>query len=355
MARNHGRVSVAIWDDADFIALPAGQQRMYMFLLAQRNLNHAGLLPLTMKRWAGKYAGGSEAQVRADLQGLARARFVMVDGDAEEVLIRTLVKNDDIYRQPQIMKRLVEDAQEITSPRLRRALLDELERLPLHELSDEPPGTRAKDPRSVRRIAADSINAIRNAFGAVPANPSPDPSEGVPATLADTLPEGCTEGLGEPSPQGFAMASSRTRTRPAPTPSPLPPIPPTAGNAKNGVAASEPTEPDTPTAQTLVAEWIDSCPQEPPRQVIGQVAKHVGAMLAQRFPVADVRAGLTAWQDRRLNPSALPSIVHELRSGPAPARTLPGRGRPGNPYLDDLRAQFGDNVIAMPAIEAGAS
>lgn len=342
MARNHGRVSTAIWDDEDFIALPPGPQRMYMFLLSQRNLTHAGLLPLTMTRWASRCAGMTPASIKAELQALAAARFVVVDAAAEELLIRTLVKNDLVYKQPRIMQRLVEDAQEITSPKLRAALLAELDRLPLDELSDAP--AAGKDKRSVRQVALDSIRAVRQAYGNPPGDPLPDPSEGVSQTLPDTHPEGSANGTGR--------GSSPTHTRVgAPSPHPLPPtpIPPTAGDAENGDAAQ-------PTTQTLVAEWIDNCGHSPPRQVVGHLAKQVATLLAEGIDPAIVRAGLASWQTRRLHPSALPSVVHEVMSGPAPARASPERRSPGNPYLNLLRDQAaGNNVIALPALERGAS
>lgn len=87
-------------------------------------------------------------------------------------------------------------------------------------------------------------------------------------------------------------------------------VPPTAG-----VVASS-----APSAQTLVAEWIDHCEgKRPPSQVVGQVAKLLGQMLDEGIPGEHVRAGLAAWHDKRLSPSALPSVVHEVRQGPRPA------------------------------------
>lgn len=68
------------------------------------------------------------------------------------------------------------------------------------------------------------------------------------------------------------------------------------------------------TTQTLVAEWIDHCGERPPGDVIGQVAKRVGTMLAEGIPYADVRRGLAAWQAKGIHPSALPSVVHEERT-----------------------------------------
>ncbi|HEY1127262.1 MAG TPA: hypothetical protein VGF83_05835, partial [Actinomycetota bacterium] len=203
MARSHGRIHSAIWSDPDFLALEVGPQRMYMFLLSQPNLNHAGLLPLTMNRWASRCRGMTAAMVRADLEVLAAARFIVLDFEAEELLIRTLVRGDGVYRQPLVMKRLVEDAQEITSAKLRVALLLELARLPFDGLSDEPTGKDKRGP-SVRAVALESTEAIRGAFGDPPALPPPDP----PERVSETLPGGSGDGSPIPSPRTRAHPPS---------------------------------------------------------------------------------------------------------------------------------------------------
>lgn len=332
MPRNHGRISTSIWDDADFIALAAGPQRMYMFLLSQPNLNYAGLLPLTMNRWARKYSGGNATAVRADLLALAEARFIVLDEDIEELTVRTLVKGDGVHRQPRVMQRFVEDAQEITSPKLRAALLVELGRLPLDDLSDKPVGGR--DSRSVRQVAVDSIEAVREAYGDPlgnpsgnpPRNPSPDPSGRVPAshverdierpgaeaseTPGNPSKETPNEGSREGSREGFSRARVHMRAGIPPSPYPLPPIPPTAGPAENGDAAGE------PTAQTLISEWIDHCATRPPGRTISHVSRLLREMLGEGVPPPAVRAGLARWHSASVSdpngkhPSLLPGFVH---------------------------------------------
>jgi hypothetical protein len=71
---------------------------------------------------------------------------------------------------------------------------------------------------------------------------------------------------------------------------------------------------DVPSAQDLVAEWIDHCNgSRPPSRVIGHVAKEIGIMLGEGIPYNDVRNGLGRWHSQGLHPSALASVVHELR------------------------------------------
>ena len=70
------------------------------------------------------------------------------------------------------------------------------------------------------------------------------------------------------------------------------------------------------TAQTLVATWIDHCRARPPSNVIGQIAKHCAALLAEGIDPDAIEAGLAAWHAKGLHPSTLPSVVNEVLNPP---------------------------------------
>lgn len=206
MARTSARILASIWDDPEFLALRSTQQRLYLFLLSQRNLDHAGLLPLTLRRWAGKAKSLTAAGLKRDLAGLAEARFIVVDFDTEEVLIRTFVRGDGVYKQPRLMGAMVSAAEEISSPVLRRALLDEVERLPLNELSDEP---SKGDGPSIRRQVEEHVEALRSSFALPEATPTPCPSPSGQGAQGD--PEGVSEGAQEAGTEGKPTGSRCVR------------------------------------------------------------------------------------------------------------------------------------------------
>ncbi|MEU8920395.1 hypothetical protein AB0D10_05565 [Kitasatospora sp. NPDC048545] len=238
MARGHGRVLTRIWDDPDFTALPGEIQRLYLFLISQPNLNHAGLLPLTLKRWSSRAHGLSPAVLREQLAVLSARRFVVVDEDTEELLVRSFVRNDGVWKQPQVMGAMVSGALEITSRPLRAALLAEVERIPLDELSDEP-GRKGLSPlQEVSR----HIAALRAAFR------EPDPKP--PAAV---LPEGVGEGVAEPLLEGVEAGSTRARGR-FPLPLPHSPSLPVADVVDIRSARQE--RPDVEEACTLLADLI---------------------------------------------------------------------------------------------------
>ncbi|RXS78890.1 hypothetical protein EST92_19860, partial [Streptomyces sp. TM32] len=210
MARGHGRILTSIWDDADFLAMDEREQRLYLFLISQPNLNHAGLLDLTLRRWSRKARGLTSAELEKLLQALEAARFIVMDDETEELLIRSFVRNDGVWKQPKVMGAMVSGALEISSWRLRSALLAEVARIPLQELSDEP-GARGA---SIRQQVTEHIATLRKAFGNPPTDPngrgSATPSETPSATPSEPLPEG--------GPKGSTRGRAATHVHAAPAP-----------------------------------------------------------------------------------------------------------------------------------------
>jgi hypothetical protein len=224
MARNHGRILASAWaPGSDFRTLDRSLQGMYFFLLSQPNLNHAGLLPITLRKWAACASGDSPDGVEKALIALHDRRYIVIDWDTEELLIRTLVRNDGIWKQPKVMLAMVGCVEEIESPMLRRALLAELERLPLDELKDEP---SERGGPSVRRQVENCIRSVRALVPDPDGDPSPDPSGRLSDTHTDTqsetLPDTHTEGHAEASTRARAGTHDARSPAPAPAPAPIP-------------------------------------------------------------------------------------------------------------------------------------
>ena len=113
MPRSEARIFTSIWKDGDFLALPPGAQRLYMFLLSQPELSYCGTMPLRTSRWAPKAAGLSLADIERDLKELEgsayppanpvqpapgpeplRSPFVITDSETGELLVRSLLRRD---------------------------------------------------------------------------------------------------------------------------------------------------------------------------------------------------------------------------------------------------------------------
>lgn len=147
MARSEARVLVSIWSDPDWLALTSTAQRAYLLLLSQPKLSLAGCLDWMPQRWERLCVDGGD--VRAGIDELVGARFVVVDGD--ELVLRTFAVHDlRRCRNWKLVKGMWGAWSAIGSPVLRKVVVDHL---PGH-LWDlvEPPG-EAVEMRSRSPIA----------------------------------------------------------------------------------------------------------------------------------------------------------------------------------------------------------
>lgn len=129
MARAEARIAVSIWSDQDFLALSPTAQRLFLFLTSQSDLAYDGVLALRIRRWSKAAAGLSVEQILADLAELSTARFVVVDEDTEELLIRSFIRRDEVYRQPNVLRSAARHLDSVSSSAIRSAVATELIRI----------------------------------------------------------------------------------------------------------------------------------------------------------------------------------------------------------------------------------
>lgn len=200
MARNEARLSVSIWTDDDFLALSPLAQRLFMFLLSQPDLAHDGVIALRERRWSKKAAGLTEDQIRRDLAELSTARFVVVDEDAEELLVRSFIRRDEVYRQPNILRSAQRHLGTVLSRKILIAVAAEIHRVA--EADNVPKGSK------------DVIDELI-AFLPIPSeNPSPNPSR-----------KGSTEAPGEGRVVTAVTTDAPFSLLPGALPDPDPPLP----------------------------------------------------------------------------------------------------------------------------------
>lgn len=197
MARSHARLLVDIWADDEFTALAPLEQRLYLFLISQPDLEHSGVIPLRERRWSRGSAGLDRADIERDLKGLEVARFVVIDEDTEELLVRSLMRRDGVWRQPNVAKSAAAQVRTVTSKTIRLALLEELKRIDVSEANDE-----------VKTLHEGLIELLAKGSANPSGNPSPNPSE-----------------KGSELPQGKGELPNYVPKPPSPFPSPHTPEP----------------------------------------------------------------------------------------------------------------------------------
>jgi hypothetical protein len=129
VARNFSNIVCAIWKDPDFRALPGSMQRTYMMLFSQQDISAAGVLAVTLSRWARYAADTTVESITADIGALVDARYLVVDADTDELLVRSFIKWDKGYRNPKRRPVLLEAIAQVQSPLIRAAIDVELARL----------------------------------------------------------------------------------------------------------------------------------------------------------------------------------------------------------------------------------
>lgn len=335
MARSEARILVEIWDDDDFLALSPNAQRLFMFLLSQRDLAHTGVLALRERRWARQASGLTVQSITDALTELAAARFVVVDEDAEELLIRSFIRRDKVYRQPNVLRAARDHLPLISSAIILDAVRVELRRIAeADDLGDK---------------CAPILVEMLNILGDPPPNP--------PATLPETPAEPSREPLANPSGPEAAGEDprgnpSRKATRGAlgdrgvvtvvSTDSPIPEAPNPGGTAPlkgSGSACAREVPPGDHQPQSLterlLAEHIAKRRRPPPARERARIAEQVHALVTDDPPFSpdEVHAVLDAWSARPLGAGAISSIADELfcRNGTVSAldrrRALPS-GQP---------------------------
>lgn len=100
---------------------------MYAFLLTQEDLTYCGTIPLRESGWA-RIAGMPVADVRRELGVLSGMRWVVIDRDTDELMVRSLTRRDKVLRQPKLWIPFSRSVGQIESAEIRAVLLAELVR-----------------------------------------------------------------------------------------------------------------------------------------------------------------------------------------------------------------------------------
>jgi hypothetical protein len=189
MARSYGRLFCSIWDDGDFRPLSVGAKLMYGFLISQDDIEHSGIIGWRPARWA-RELGEPIEDVTAWCKELDQGRYVIIDEEAVELLVRSLIRRDDIWKQPNVFKAAASSAKASKSAPVKAALYYEIRRLTLV-------GT-GRETHAIR----DELLSHLEPF----ANHSPNPPEGFPKGSGDHS-GGDTGSLAEPSGNGSGPVS----------------------------------------------------------------------------------------------------------------------------------------------------
>lgn len=129
MANAAALINEGLWrKDKAFQALPRLAQCTFLQVLSQKDLDCAGVLTLYLELLAKGCNELTVDQLEADFATLETARFLFVDYDTDELLIRSYVRLVSV-KSPNAWKSAFKSARLVVSEKIRHELAAELRRL----------------------------------------------------------------------------------------------------------------------------------------------------------------------------------------------------------------------------------
>jgi hypothetical protein len=129
MARDHARIQTSVWDDADWLKLDQPAQHLYWMLVTHKDLSYCGVVPYIPGRWVRLATGLTVPKLKAATRDLERAKYVVVDRENAELLIRSFIRHDKILARRNMGNACARALGLVHSPLIRDAVLHELARL----------------------------------------------------------------------------------------------------------------------------------------------------------------------------------------------------------------------------------
>lgn len=143
MARTEARIYTSIWRDADFLTLDADSKLVYFRLLSDPALTYCGIVGLTPGAWAHDL-GIPLSRTRKAIAGMTKDRFLIVDNTTDELMVRSLIKNDQVLKGPNLIVSMAHDFLKVRSAPIRKAILKEIPQPFIEWFSQEFPKALTK-------------------------------------------------------------------------------------------------------------------------------------------------------------------------------------------------------------------
>ncbi|MCX8455335.1 hypothetical protein [Paenarthrobacter ureafaciens] len=105
------------------------EQHLYWLLSTHPDLNYVGVVDWRTARLAAMAVDATRAGIQATAESLQAKRFVFIDEETEEILIRSFMRHDGLLKQPKLSISMVNAYGSVASKRIREVVTFELQRL----------------------------------------------------------------------------------------------------------------------------------------------------------------------------------------------------------------------------------
>jgi hypothetical protein len=129
VARDRANINTNIWTDQDWRDLPIAEQHLYWLLSTHPDLSYVGVADWRTARLAAMSADATREGIQATAERLQEKRFVFIDEETEEILIRSFLRHDGLLKQPKLSISMVNAFGAVSSKRIREVVTFELQKL----------------------------------------------------------------------------------------------------------------------------------------------------------------------------------------------------------------------------------
>jgi len=162
MARDRANINTNIWTDTHWRTLTRDQQWLYKLLLSHPELSYAGVADWRPGRLAQFSAGTSRHEIERIGAELQAERFVFIDEETEEVMIRSFLRHDGLLKQPRLTVSMVNAYGAVASNNIREVIIHELKRL--YSESPELNAFKNDKVQALLRLPARPMEAFTQGF-----------------------------------------------------------------------------------------------------------------------------------------------------------------------------------------------
>jgi hypothetical protein len=129
LARDRANINTNIHTDQDWRDLTIAEQHLYWLLSTHPDLNYVGVVDWRTARLSAMAADATREGIQATAESLQEKRFVFIDEDTEEILVRSFMRHDGLLKQPKLSISMVNAYGSVASKRIREVVTFELQRL----------------------------------------------------------------------------------------------------------------------------------------------------------------------------------------------------------------------------------
>ncbi|AMM44501.1 helix-turn-helix DNA binding domain protein [Arthrobacter phage BarretLemon] len=172
--RTYGKLKLSVQSDPEWRQLSHTAQWLYWALVGNENLTACGAMDWKPKHIAALSPTINLDGVESALEELRAYKYVVLDEETDELLLRSFVRNDDVVHNKNMMVAVIKAWRKLASLHLRGVVVHELLRL------------KQESPQYAIWEHLEMIDALRrtqpvNVFD----SDAPDDQESVPASWAE--------------------------------------------------------------------------------------------------------------------------------------------------------------------------